>query len=125
MEFEGWKPQATHMAIMADLYNKDGQRQQDLAISSIKDKGTIARGLNALERETFVVRKTNPSDRRNKLIFLTDKAKRFEEYFNPLLLRVMQEASKDIAGEDLAVCTEVLYHIYQNLQHQLIIPEKQ
>lgn len=113
------------MAILADLYIKDGQRQQDLAISSIKDKGTIARGLNALEKEEFVVRETNPSDRRNKLIFLTDKALRFEKYFNPILIRVMQEAARDIAPKDLAVCTEVLQRIYQNLQNQLTIPEKQ
>ncbi|MEL6357398.1 MAG: MarR family transcriptional regulator [Bacteroidota bacterium] len=125
MEFEGWKPRGTHMAILADLYIKDGQRQQDLAISSIKDKGTIARGLNALEKEEFVVRETNPSDRRNKLIFLTDKALRFEKYFNPILIRVMQEAARDIAPKDLAVCTEVLQRIYQNLQNQLTIPEKQ
>jgi DNA-binding MarR family transcriptional regulator len=32
-----------HMGVLADLWREDGLRQQDLAISLIRDKGTIAR----------------------------------------------------------------------------------
>ncbi|MEO0731527.1 MAG: hypothetical protein AAFZ52_01735, partial [Bacteroidota bacterium] len=49
IEFEGYQPHGSHMGLLADLIDNDGQRQQDLAISTIKDKGTVARALASLE----------------------------------------------------------------------------
>ena len=36
---------SSHMGVLVDLWVKDGLRQQDLAVSAIKDKGTIARAI--------------------------------------------------------------------------------
>jgi DNA-binding MarR family transcriptional regulator len=64
-----------HMGVLSDLWARDGLRQQDLAISLIKDKATIARSLQTLEEQSIVVRVADPDDKRNKRIYVTSKGK--------------------------------------------------
>ena len=52
-ESEEYARMLPHIGILVDLWEKDGVRQQDLAISLIKDKGTIARALTAMETMTW------------------------------------------------------------------------
>lgn len=119
MEFDGWRPQGTHMAIVADLLKKDGIAQQDLAVSTIKDKGTITRGLQGLEKEGLIERQVDSKDRRNKLIFLTEKGRCLQACMNPCINKTMELATKGVKEEDIQTCIEVLHRIYSNLQENI------
>ena len=123
MEFEEFLPQNTHMGLLADLMTRDGMRQQDLAISTIKDKGTVARALKQLETAGFVLREVDPEDRRQKRIYLTEKARQLWAYVHSHADKAICCAQKDISPEELAVCTSVLNKIYHNLHQQLSTPE--
>lgn len=112
------------MAIMADLYlQTEGKRQQDLAVSSIKDKATIARALAQMEREGIVARIIDPADRRNKLISLTEKGIELKQRFLPCLHDIMQLATKGVPEQDLNHCKQTLALIYQNLQAHINAPQ--
>lgn len=106
---------ATQIGLLADLWIEDGQRQQDLAIATIKDKGTVARAIQALEKQGMIRREGDPDDRRNKRIFLTPPGAAFHQRLKPLAAVTEQEATNGIAPEDLATCREVLERIYHNL----------
>ena len=123
MEFEEFLPQSTHMGLLADLITGDCQRQQDLAISTIKDKGTVARSLKQLEETGIIVRTVDTEDRRQKLIHLTEKGHRLWKYAHDHAENAMFHAGKDISPEELAVCTSVLNKIYHNLHQQLSAPQ--
>lgn len=123
MEFEEFLPQSTHMGLLADLITGDCQRQQDLAISTIKDKGTVARSLKQLEESGIIVRAIDKEDRRQKLIQLTEKGHRLWEYARSHSEHAMNQASKDIPPDELALCTNVLNKIYHNLHQQLSAPK--
>jgi DNA-binding MarR family transcriptional regulator len=123
MEFEAFQPQSTHMGLLADIVSGDGQRQQDLAISTIKDKGTVARSLKQLETSGFIRRETDLEDRRQKRIHLTEKGKRMWCYTLERAHQAMDCATKDISPQDLSVCTGVLNKIYRNLHEQLQTPQ--
>lgn len=122
MEFEEFQTQSTHMGLLADLIVQDGQRQQDLAISTIKDKGTVARALKQLETALFIQRKIDPDDRRQKIIYLTDKGHRLWAFAQKQARHTMDCAQQDISAEDLDTCANVLHQIYQNLHQQLSTP---
>lgn len=107
--------QPYHIGILVDLWSQDGVRQQDLAVSTIKDKGTITRTLNFLEKENLVVRVTDRSDKRNKRIYLTHKGKELEERLLPYAQRTISEATTGISQEELRVCKDVLAKLYMNL----------
>lgn len=123
MEFEGFLPQSTHMGLMADLMEKDGVRQQDLAISTIKDKGTVARALGGLEHARIIRREIDTRDRRQKRIYLTAKGKRMWQYASANADRTMATATKNIKPEDFSTCIDVLQRVYENLYEQLSTPQ--
>jgi DNA-binding MarR family transcriptional regulator len=123
MEFEEFYPQSTHMGLLADLMTNDGLRQQDLAISTIKDKGTVARALKQLEVAGMINRAVDEEDRRQKRIRITDKGLRLIEYASDHAEHTISCAKKNITTEELAICTSVLNRIYHNLHQQLSIPQ--
>jgi len=122
MEFEAFQPQSTHMGLLADLINQDGQRQQDLAISTIKDKGTVARALKQLEIAGIIRREADPEDGRQKRIHLTEKGRRMCDYSRRRAECTMAHAEKDIPAAELDTCVSVLNRIYHNLHQQLLSP---
>jgi DNA-binding MarR family transcriptional regulator len=104
-----------HMGILHDLMLADGTRQQDLAISSLKDKATIARSLRLLEKEGMVLRSPDPVDKRTKRIYITPAGRRFFRRIIPTAQEIMEEAKAGISSEDLSASIEVLQKMYDNL----------
>ncbi|MCB0584672.1 MAG: MarR family transcriptional regulator [Phaeodactylibacter sp.] len=113
MENLGMMPH--HMGILVELWAQDGLRQQDLAVSTIKDKATIARTLDHLEEENIVVRVPDPADKRNKRIYLTHKGKKLHQQIWPHAESVLKEVLEDIEQKDLETCKKVLEQIYHKL----------
>lgn len=105
----------THIGILVDLWEKDGVRQQDLALSNIKDKATIARSLHTLEEHAMVERIPDEMDRRNKLIFLTEKGRDMRNRLMPYALSVSERAQTNISEEEMRICKQVLRQMYENL----------
>ena len=114
-EMEGQGLMSHHMGILVELWAKDGLRQQDLAVSTIKDKATIARALDHLEAENIVVRVPDTNDKRNKRIYLTHKGKELHQQIWPHAESVMKEVLADIEQQDLEACKRVLEHVYHKL----------
>lgn len=112
-ECEGILP--THIGIMVDLWTKDGVRQQDLAISVIKDKGTIARALNGLEQLGMVLRIPDEHDKRNKRIHLTPKGRDMRAKISPHAQSTVLAACAGISQKDMDTCKQVLAQMYQNM----------
>lgn len=112
-------PQSTQLGLLADLVEEDGIRQQDLAISTIKDKGTVARALSGLEEGGMIRREVDPRDRRQKRIFLTTKGQRMWNFAQCNSDRTLGSATQDINPQDFKTCIDVLQRVYQNLHQQL------
>ena len=108
-----------HIGILVDLWMQDGLRQQELAVSVIKDKATIARKLDQLERQNYVVRIPDEKDKRNKLIYLTHKGKALKEQLTPYMENALADATKDIDDEEIRICKSVLNRMYNNLSKKL------
>ena len=56
------------------LWNQGPMSQQQLADQMQKDKNSVTKLVDAIERKGFVVRKQNDIDRRSNTLVLTDKA---------------------------------------------------
>ncbi len=56
------------------LWNQGAMSQQQLADLMQKDKNSVTKLVDAIERKGLVVRKQNPKDRRSNTVILTDKA---------------------------------------------------
>ena len=110
----------THcIGILADLWEQDGVIQQDLAISIVKDKATIARALELMEKKNIIVRIKDEKDKRNKKIFLTYKGNQLQNQVMSHGDAVIKEAKKGISKEEMAHCLNTLEKIYHNLKDKL------
>ena len=103
------------MGILADLWRKDGVRQQDLVVSIIKDKANIARALSFLERSNILVRVTDPKDKRNKRIYLTHKGKALKGQLLPQAIAIQEEIASQIDQKEFNTCMKVLEQIHDLL----------
>src|SRR6185295_11468461 len=66
-------------SILVLLFYKNGINQQEISVLLNRDKTTIARVIVNMERNNLIVRMTDRSDNRGKLIYLTDEGERVQK----------------------------------------------
>ena len=101
--------------ILRCLHNQDGQRQQDLADVVHKDKTSITRIIDSMEKRDLVVRIPDRLDRRQNLIYLTNKGKRLQEELMHIVQKTSLEAQRGIEPEHLDIFRNVLTKIQSNI----------
>ena len=101
-------------SILIHLYRKDGQTQQALARTAVKDKAAITRLLNGLEKKNIVLRVPDRTDKRSKLIYLTHKAKEFKRDLMALVEEMLSEAEEGIPAQEMIQCRATLNKIFSN-----------
>ena len=74
-------------SVLLPLYEEDGLRMGDLADRARLSKQTMTQMSARLERDGLVERRTDPSDGRATLIYLTERARGFE----PVAAAVLEE----------------------------------
>ena len=104
-----------HFIILVHLWKQDGQNQKTLCEFAGRNKTTITRSIDNLERDNFVLRVPDSADRRNKLIYLTHKGKEVKNELVTIMEGTMNEATAGIAPEEIDICKKVLYNVILNL----------
>lgn len=102
-------------SVLAYLKHNNGSKQMLLAqLMDIKPT-TLARHVDRLEAEGWVLRKDDPEDRRAKLVFLTDRAAPMLVSLTKLGQKVRKQALQGISPEEEAQVLDVLMRIRDNL----------
>jgi DNA-binding MarR family transcriptional regulator len=104
------------LQVLACLWQQDGINQQEIANITVKDKASMTYLLDNLTKRTLVKRQEDDSDRRNKLIFLTPKAKQLRTAIQPYLNDMYETAGLNIDTNMLKECMDVLDKIERNLK---------
>ncbi len=104
--------------LLVNLRSRNGQTQQQLAENTYKDKTTVARLIDGLEKHGLVNRMPDTIDRRQKRISLHAKGRKLLKQLKPLALSAQTEAQQGVSSEHLDICREVLFTIYGNMQKQ-------
>lgn len=97
------------------LWMKDGQSQTELAEFLGKDKTTIARLINSMEKSLLVVRIPGKEDKRINLIYLTQKGKEVQQEVMKCIQHTLNEALDGVSAKDEETSKKVLKKIYKNL----------
>lgn len=104
------------LQIMSSLWNAQGVSQQYLAEKTAKDKACLTNLINNLEKKGWVVRKEDPADRRNRLVFLTPLGEKISEEVKPLIKEVYVKVGKQM-GEDTSRCVRLLQQLDEALNN--------
>ncbi|WP_083690460.1 MarR family winged helix-turn-helix transcriptional regulator [Zobellia uliginosa] len=102
--------------ILFYLWKEDGINQQELAKRSKKEKSTMTRQLDTLEKKGLLIRRCLDEDKRNKQIFLTKQGKALENKALSIANTITELSENGIAPDELAQFKQVLHKIIENLE---------
>lgn len=102
-------------SVLYHLWKADGMNQQELCNATFRDKPSITRLVDNLERLALVKRVSDDKDRRINKIHLTKEALKLEEQTMALAEETLNEALAGVSQKDIEMCKEVLQRVYDNL----------
>ena len=101
--------------VMDTLWDDGVLSQQQIADIIIKDKNSVTKLIDALEKKGLVIRKTDEQDRRLNKIHLTEKAVSIKESITIIAIESTDKIIKDIPKEDLINFIKVLNKMSNNM----------
>lgn len=103
-------------SVLYHLWKQDGMSQQELCNATFRDKPSITRLVDNLEKQKLVKRVASKDDRRMNLIYLTDEAQKLEVQTMEVANSTLNEALEGVSHENISICKEVLQIVYDNLK---------
>lgn len=117
---EGLEITPEQWTVLSYLWKDDGVTQQKLCDATFKDKPSMTRLIDNLEKQKLVVRKTPPSDRRSNLIYLTDAGQAIQVQADKAVYETMKYALAGIDRHGLIQVRNILKLVFENIQEALI-----
>jgi DNA-binding MarR family transcriptional regulator len=102
-------------SVLYHLWKEDGQSQQQLCAATFRDKPSITRLVDNLEKSKLVKRIPSKNDRRSNLIFLTNDAKNLEQKTMEVANTTLNESLEGVSNEQIETAKVVLQMVYDNL----------
>ncbi|HUH25410.1 MAG TPA: MarR family transcriptional regulator [Flavobacterium sp.] len=113
---EGINLSREQWSILAVLYHTDGVSQQILADATNRDKPSVTRLVDNLEKLGLVERRNHEVDRRLNLIFLTNKGKELEQPILKVVNDVIHETTKGLTEAQILAVRDAFQVIYENIK---------
>ena len=101
--------------VIDTLWDEGVLSQQQIADIIMKDKNSVTKLIDALEKKGLVQRKTDEQDRRLNKIHLTEYALNIKEVITEIAIKSTNTIFKDIPREDLEKFVSVLNKMSQNI----------
>ena len=101
--------------VLSCLWKEDRVTQQELCDLTRKDKPSMTRLIDNLQRNKFVVRVPHATDRRVNLIHLTQYGASLRERVPSIVQRVVDKALSNVSEEEVITSRNVLNKIITNL----------
>ena len=109
-------PLTPEQFILIDLlWNQGSMSQQQLADQMQKDKNSVTKLVDALERKGFVVREQNRQDRRSNTLVLTEKAEGLKHGAKQKGISILDEMLVGISEEELRSFLLTLHKLNCNM----------
>jgi DNA-binding MarR family transcriptional regulator len=103
-------------SVLYHLWKEDGLSQQQLCDATFRDKPSITRLVDNLEKVKLVRRVPSKDDRRINMIYLTTEAQQLQEHTMELANQTLNEALEGVTNGQIEIAKEVLHTVYENLK---------
>ena len=97
------------------LWNHGEMSQQQLADQMQKDKNSVTKLVDAIERKGFVVRQQNLNDRRSNTLVLTEKANQLKPGAKQKGISILDQILEGIEEEELRAFLTTLRKLNSNM----------
>lgn len=102
--------------LLTHLWKQDGISQQQLAQLVRRDRASITRMVDILEKQGFINRAADIDDRRINLIFLTKKGKELEPIASQAAQETLDISQKGFSHPERQALEELLKKVIANLK---------
>ena len=102
-------------SVLYHLWKEDGLSQQQLCDATFRDKPSITRLVDNLEKLQLVKRVASKDDRRINMIYLTKEAQDLQEKTMLVANQTLNEALAGVTNGQIEIAKEVLQTVYDNL----------
>jgi len=102
-------------SVLYHLWKEDGKSQQELCNATFRDKPSITRLVDNLEKLQLVKRVASETDRRINLIYATKYSQKLQEQTMAMAEDTLNEALSGVTADRIDVCKHVLQLVYDNL----------
>ena len=102
-------------SVLYHLWKQDALSQQELCNRTFRDKPSITRLIDNLEKQKLVKRMPSKEDRRINLVCLTESAKLLQDKTIELANQTMDEALVGVNKNEIEIVKLVFQKVYDNL----------
>jgi DNA-binding MarR family transcriptional regulator len=102
-------------SVLYHLWKQDALSQQELCNRTFRDKPSITRLIDNLEKQKLVKRMPSKEDRRINLVCLTEPAKLLQDKTIELANQTMDEALIGVNKNEIEIVKQVFQKVYDNL----------
>ncbi len=102
--------------VLVQLWEKDGQSQSALSERTLRDRPTMSRILDTMEKSGLVERTVDAQDARSRLVRLTRTGKALQAKLVPVAKKLVARLEQGIAERDLETTHRTLGRMLANLR---------
>jgi DNA-binding MarR family transcriptional regulator len=102
--------------VLVQLWQKDGQTQTALSELTLRDRPTMSRILDTMEKTGLVERVVDAHDARARLVKLTRRGRGLEDKLVPIAKQLVARLEHGIADSDLETTHRTLSRMLANLR---------
>ena len=118
-ESQGFNITPEQFLVMDTLWDEGVLTQQQIADYMLKDKNSVVKLVDGLEERNLVRRASNPKDRRQNLIEVTEYAMRIKDKVTDVAIEAVDKIINGIAKEDLQKFIKVLSKMAENMNNDI------
>jgi DNA-binding MarR family transcriptional regulator len=107
------------MIVLKRLHDRDGINQNELAFLTLRNKSSLTRLLNNMQKKKYITRKQSSVDKRVNHIFLTDLGKEIFKRSRPVIKEVLNTMQQNISENEKKQIIEILKKIQINFDENV------
>jgi len=101
---------------LLELWDEDGVTQQALRLRLDLEQATMANTLKRMERDELIIRRAHKSDKRARLVFLTDKARGLRDEALAAAAEQNEQAMAGLSETERAQLIRLMQHVIKRMQ---------
>ncbi|MFT7299104.1 MAG: DNA-binding MarR family transcriptional regulator [Sphingobacteriales bacterium] len=119
MAEKGFDVSRRQWLVIMIIHSNGPQPQNNLALITERDKASLKRLIDTMERKNFVARLPVPDDKRVNLIHLTKQGISLAEKTKPIMQGLIDELQEGTSKEDREAAIRVMGQIQENIIKKL------
>ena len=125
LDKQGIKLTKVQMMLLKRLRENNGLTQHELAFLTNRDKASLARLLNTMEKKNLVARIPSELDHRINLIYITKHGENILKQAWPIIKDVFKQIHQGINNDEISLFINIMQRVQHNIDAEDLFELKQ